>query len=368
MRYPGVTKRKDGTYQKKVKKASGGYKYLYGHTEKEAYDKALLYSEDSDSGPMFEKFAEEWYLEVADSWKPGTRRSYKPRYKEIKEYFAGQRLKKIDAADIKNYFEWMKSQGYGEKTAKNSRSVLNQIFLHSITCEDRWRTINPVTDVRLPKNMHKSKRNPPTDEQMEKVRKGLNSGEGLLAAFVMYANTRTGEALGVQYKHIEGGRIKIEQEVIFDSSNSPTLVNYLKTGNAERYIGIMAALKQYLPPEKELKRHPEYFLFGRKEPWTRSKLSKTWLRWCRSVDLAHQEERVDKNGKIVVEWKPDIDRHQLRHDFASRCFEADIDEGVAAAMFGHATADQMRQLYQYIRNRQLDEAVKKLDELESKFV
>lgn len=356
---PGLYLRDDGIYEKYfTHKVSGKRIPCRSADPAEVWRKYYSHEEGRQRGPLFSDFAETWYQENVQHWRQGTIKTYKPALARIKDYFHDTRLKEIDAADINSFLLWLKDKGFYQKTVANHLSIINMVLLHSITCTDRWRKDNPAQFVRLPHNLKKKKRTPPTDEQMDAVRAGLGNKYGLLAAVFLYTGIRLGEALALQGKKI-GEKLTIDQEIVF-YGNTPILEPYVKTDAGMREVGYLYPLKELLPTNLG----EDDFLFGGTSPWTKSAFSKRWISWCRSIGLAHQETRTNAKGVEVTEWKAEITPHQLRHEYATLCYEAEVDEKVAARMFGHADPITMRRIYQSIRASQVDTAIQRMDIIE----
>ena len=355
----GLYLRPDGVYEK-IKTINGKRYPLRSTDPDEVWRQYYNLEQLPTQGPLFSDIVQEWYNHNEPAWRPGTTRTYKPATERIKDYFAGYRVCELEAPDIRNFLFWLKDKKFSEKSVKKYLSIVSMAFIYAITCDDHWRKDNPAQYVQIPSDLPKKKRRPPTDEQMRKVREGLSNPLGLLPAFFIYSGARLGEALGIQGKHIVGNTITIEQELTWPS-NKPVIVPYVKTEAGERDIGVLDALMQMLP--RNLK--PDEFLFGGKQPWRKSTFDSNWVRWCRSVGLAHPKKHIDKNGKEITKWRADITPHQLRHEYASMCFEAGIDEKVASTMFGHSDPTTMRNIYQNIRSRQISDAIEKMNQLET---
>lgn len=353
----GLYKRPDDVYEK-TKTVKGKRYNFYSKDPEEVWRQYYSFQDQQTKGPLFSVLGDEWYMQNLPNWRRGTVKAYNPALARAKDYFEGRRITEIEAPDVKNYLRWLKDKGFAEKTIKNHLTVVNGVFLHAIVCDGHWRKDNPAEYVSLPNDLPKKKRKPPTDEQIKRVRQGLKNEDGLLAAVFMYSGARLGEALALQGRHL-GTRIIVEQEISFDG-NQPVIEPYTKTEAGERDIGALDALIQLLP--KNIK--PDEFLFGGKAPWTYNVYRRKWTNWCRSVGLATQVTRLNYKKKKITEWVPNITPHQLRHEYASLCFEAGIDEKVAATMFGHADSTTMRQIYQSIRSRQIEAATIKMNELE----
>lgn len=353
----GVFRRKDGMYVCRIT-VDGKLKSFYSTSPKEARKKADEYSTCIEAGSNFEKIAEEWYLQKINTIRYGTQRTYAPAYKRAVAFFSGLPIKEITSSQINNFILAFANQGYAQKTVSNQLSVLNMIFLYAIA-QGHLRD-NPAQYVRVPSNLPKEKREPPTEIQINAIKQGVSNPFGLFPFFLLYTGMRCGEALAIQYKDIHANSINITKQVVHHG-NKPVIED-VKTENGVRDIPLLDILKQVLPSGP-----PDDYLFGGESPLTRSALEKRWVAWSRSVDMAHSAKRLAKkrNGKeyLVTEWKSDISRHQLRHEFTSLLFEAGVDEKVAQTIIGHADIQTTRNIYQHIKSRQTDEAMIKLNTL-----
>lgn len=359
----GLYLRKDGVYEKSA--YVKGKRIMFRSTDPdEVWRKYYTSQEEIAKGKLFPEAADAWFAEHSITWRSGTLASYKASYVRCKERFSEKRVTEIEASDIYAFLLYLKGMNMSRKTVLKHLSVMRMIFNHVIMQPDSPRRDNPTQFVSLPVNLPRSKRTPPTEEQMALVKAGFDNPDGLLAAFFVYSGARLGEALAIQGRHLRKNKIIIDQEVVW-ASNRPEVMPYTKTEAGERNIGVMKQLKKLLP--KQL--GPDEFLFGGESPWTKSMYVKRWASWCASVGLAHKEEYVEHyKGKEFVRtrWKADITPHQLRHEYASRCFEAGVDEMVTAQLMGHTTSQMTRSIYQHVRPRQVDDATAKLDALEAK--
>ena len=60
----------------------------------------------------------------------------------------------------------------------------------------RMASTNPVQAVKIPAGLPKGRRDIPTDDQLQKVRDGLNIDFGLFAYMLLYTGLRRGELRG----------------------------------------------------------------------------------------------------------------------------------------------------------------------------
>lgn len=78
-------------------------------------------------------------------------------------------------------------------------------------------TSNPVVLVNLPRNLQKTKRSLPSDDEIKLVKNSTDCTFGLFAFFLMYTGCRKCEALALQYGDIDlkNKKIRISKAVYF---------------------------------------------------------------------------------------------------------------------------------------------------------
>ena len=353
----------------------GKRRSFYGRTKSEAeraYQQAVresvLKQQDSE---LFERVAEQWWLDYSKRVKPGTQRAYHGCYQRLLDAFSGYRMDEISPGMIENLFESMKKQDLALKTAQNTRSCLSLIYSF-------WRvqsntTYTPLDPVRLPRGMKRTERLPPSDNQ-EAVVRAHPEGMGLLAWVFMYTGCRLGEALALQWRDVnfDTGEISITKSVHWE--NNRPVVSTPKTKNSVRVVPLLRALREKLDPRRA---SGEEYIFGGSHPLTQSQYAHAWLQYCRSVGLverdlkaealrdkkytrAYGRERIRKAPTTQL-YRPAVTAHQFRHLFATSLYEAGVDALAAQKILGHADLATTQRIYTHVRDSHLAAAAAKLE-------
>lgn len=157
--------------------------------------------------------------------------------------------------------------------------------------------------------------------------------------------------------------------------NAQPVIQEPKTKNAVRVVPLLRPLRDVLEPRKG---RGDNFILGGEKPLTSYGYRKEWLDYCESVGLvevdplaeaardrkfqkAYGRERQRKPPTTHL-YKPTVTAHQFRHEFASAMYQAQIGEMEAQKILGHADIATTRKIYTHIREDQIKEAAKKLED------
>ena len=352
-------KDKQGRYY--LDKIIGGERcMLRGKTEKEVNEKlkAWLDKKASDqktlsAGPLFQEVADCWWMQKQPKLKYSTTVCYKPALNRAKVHFFDYRISEIVPSDIDQFIGELTAQGFAANTIANQKSVLNMIFNYwRYSSEWTGTKLNPVTGFKLPANLPRSERLPPTEKQVAII-KANPEGFGIVPNIFCYTGMRLGELNALQWKDID-----FEENLIyiFKSAswhgNSP-FVDTPKTKNSVRKIPLLLPLRELLLPRKQ---DPEiYVMSGTEAPMSQTSFKNHWATYCNSVGLATRE-RVTYGKTERYIFRPCVTAHQFRHEFASCLYEAGIGEMEAQVILGHADIATTRKIYTHIKKRQLESA------------
>ncbi|MEE1219532.1 MAG: tyrosine-type recombinase/integrase [Ruminococcus sp.] len=329
-------RRPDGLYEKSVT-INGKRKVFRGKTERELNLKIAEFNNEVELGPLFKDMAEQWESEHFPTLSPTTQRGYSPAYNEVKEYFGDEYIKKITHKDINKYLKQLPST-YARKTVSTRLLVLNLIFKFAIN-EDVI-SESPCSYVSVPKGHGATKRRAPTEEEIERIKLGVNFTwqgfkVGLFAVFVLYTGLRKGEALALQYKDIDynAARIDINKTVYYDVS-VPMIKNSPKTNAGRRTIIIPQYLLKLLP-----KGNKNHYLFSEhpEKPCSKSTYEVGFRHWQKETNI-----------KLTA--------HCLRHGYSTMLHEAGVDVKDAQALLGHADITTTQNIYTDVSNKQKEKA------------
>lgn len=341
-----MVKRKDGLWQEQIKlPGMKKPKYFYGKTQKEVKKKMAAWQQEQADGEHFERVADAWAVWHEAQVSYNASEAYNAALRRAKEHFKGRHMESIGADEIDAYIRLQAGRGYARRTVQLHLDMLNMIFNYAIV--NRLAAVNPCVAVKLPGGLPKTKREIPTDDQLQKVKEGVSLEFGLFPFMLLYTGLRRGELLALRWEDIDRKSkvIHINKSVYF-VGNTPQ-IKLPKTEAGRRDVVLLDILDQHLPWGKR------GYVFGGENPLTKSMVRKRWLSWCKAAGLASKDDRG--------EWKQDITPHQLRHAFATILFDAGIDEKDAQDILGHASIQVTRDIYTHVRQSRRESTANKLN-------
>ena len=351
---PKMYRRPDGLYEKKLT-INGKRVAFRARTEREVMQKIAAYQEKEARGITFAEAAEAWWEQHEPQIRYGTVHGYKAAMQRDVEYFGEDPVRQIEAADINAFLQYMAKRGYAQKTVRNQLTVVRQIFLYALMA--RQIKALPTDGVTIPSGLSHNTRTLAPAQAVETI-KATQPDAFLLPALILYTGARCGEALALQWQDIDfaAGTISITKAVVHHS-NRPVIAE-TKTEKGVRVVPLLAPLRGIL--DQRGHGQPADYLIGGSEPITKSALYKRWEGYCRAHGLAHKDEtRSAKAGRTV--WVCEIDRHTLRHEYATILYDAGIDAKVAQELLGHADLSTTLKIYTHIRQKRLQDAAGILD-------
>jgi integrase len=319
----------------------------------------------ADRGPLFETVCDA-YKEQVYKMKYGTQRTYLPAVKRAHDRFEGKHMREIEPYMISEFLKSL--SGMAHTTVSNHKTILNAIFQLWID-SPTWRgDVNPAKMTSLPRGLKKTKRNPPTEEQVNVVKQHYLDTDALLAVTYLCTGERRGEACGIRIKDIdfENKTISISEAIGF-KSNQPYITS-TKTLAGVRKIPLLLMLEKALDPMRNL--NPNiYILSGTENPLTFSQYDKKWNEFWKKYGFAHKIEKIEKqkkqNGKYyechIVRWRSDVVAHQFRHEYVCMLCMADVSEEIAIQLVGHANAKMIHEVYMSLKPQMITSAGNKLD-------
>lgn len=353
-----MLKRSDGRWQDQITlPGMSKPKYFYGKTQKEVKQKMAAWKQEQTRGKSFEAAADAWDVWHTDQVSYNGAEAYRAALKRTKEHFSGRMVQDIGPDEIDAYIRYLAGRGYARRTVQLHLDMLNMIYDYAIV--NRWAESNPCNAVKLPSGLPKGRRDIPTDEELEKVREGLEYDFGLFPFMLLYTGLRRGELLALRWEDIDREKklIRVERAVYF-AGNTPQ-IKEPKTEAGKRSVVLLDALRDVLPEPGT------GYIFGGEKPLTKIQVRKRWLNWCRDAGLATgtTTRKDGKNGRVYesTTWEADITPHQLRHAFATILFDAGIDVKDAQEILGHSSIQVTRDIYTHIRQQRREDTAERLN-------
>ena len=302
---------------------NGKKKTFSAKSKKDLALKMIQFDIKQKDSLKLEYVAEQWREENWEKLRFGSLRTYEPCLKRIIAKFGDKNIEDIKPLEIQ---VWLKELGntYAQKTVSNHKCLLSQIFDYAIVSLN-LDIYNPCDRVKLPSGLKKSTREALSSNERQAIL-STTKDEFQLGLIILFTGCRLGEALALQLKDIDfkNDVIHISKSVGFHG-NKP-FINPPKTKSGNRTVPLLPPLKQRL---KELKLKPTDYLVSGEKPLTKSILYRRWMNYCKSKGI-------------------DIDRHSIRHQYATTLYEAGIDPKSAQELLGHAQIATTMDIYTHI--------------------
>lgn len=333
--------------QKKIKiqKPDGSIvrKTIYGSDEKELEQKVKTALEKAEKelekalNPTFTDIADEWNEDHEKEISHYTYDGYQSPLKNLKEEFGDKLIKDITPLEIQRFINNLGKKGYAKHTIDLRKIVASQIFDYAII--KGLVLVNPAAAIKTPKNAPKKIVDLPDEESIEKVKQSLDLPFGLFPYLILYTGCRRGEALALKYEDIdfENNIISINKVVVFEY-NRPKIYQRAKSKDGVRSIPLLTPLKNVLPQQKK-----GYIFNKNGEPLTLSTFDSLWRKYKKLSGV-----------KLTL--------HQLRHAFATICFDAGLTPKDASQILGHSKIELTLNVYTHIKQSRNQENAEKLND------
>lgn len=346
-------RRKDGRYQQAVK-IGGEWRTFTGKTQRDVMQRIRDAEAKHERGQLFAGVADQFETDRMENMLPGTLRVYRPALRQAVEFFGDIPITDIKPKDVSRYMQSLTSR-YAQKTMQNRLGVLSQVFVYAIN-DLGYDMHNPCADIRLPQSRIKTQtRRPLTDMQRSEIDR-TQPDEFCLAILIVNTGCRLGEACALQWKDIDFDRneIRITKSMHWDG-NKP-YIGRLKTENGERIVPLLSPLREFL---SQLSPKPDNYIVSGPEPLTASQLERRWIRFCQDHNMAYSVEKTWHMHGVArkhIKWMTEINRHQIRHDYATSLFRAGVPVKSVQHLLGHADYQTTMDIYVHWQRESVEDA------------
>lgn len=288
----------------------------------------------------------------------------------IEPYIGHYMVKEITTGTIQTeLINRLYDEGKSYSTIKKSYHAMNAYYKKLFAMGEIKR--NPMLGVTLPSSKHFDTKEIKilTDEEIAHFKKKAMSKcttndkyryrYGLIFVFMMYTGLRCGEALGLQWKHIdiENKQLTVCQSVVtVKNKNNDTDTKYTtrlqkstKTISGTRKIPLC---NQAL---EAIKKYKELYYSGDENSFVVTTDKGNLLRtrhFERSVNYIYNSAGIDASGL-----------HILRHTFASMLFKKNIDIKIISKILGHSDVSTTYNIYIHLTQEQEQMAIQELNDL-----
>lgn len=302
---------------------NGIRKTFSGKTKKDVVLKMASFRIEALKPVTFSDAADGWEEANWDRLRFGSYRTYLPCLRRALERFGSRDLNSIKTKEVQ---AWIRELGtrYAYKTVYNHKCVLSQIFDYAIV-EMNQDIPNPCDRVKMPAGLKKGARGALSDEERQVIRE-TSPEDFQLAFLILYTGCRCGEALALRMSDVDMERNVISIHSAVSHHGNQPVIGPPKTEKSVRTVPLLPQLKERLT---ELKLKKTDFIVSGEKPLTKSALDKRWKKWCKEKGVS-------------------IDRHQIRHQYATTLYEAGVDPKTAQVLLGHAQISTTMDIYTHL--------------------
>lgn len=379
-----IRRLKDGRWEARVtngynSKGKQSFKYISAKTRTEVVEKLSKYLEAKRNGTYVEmctwtveKWLKFWYENYsAGKTKTSTRVNDESIIdNHLTPYIGKIKLQELKGLQIQIMYNKMLENGridgrggLNPKTIKNIHAVLHRALEQAVKNELIVR--NPLNSVDLPR-MKKKEIEILSPEEQKRLQEVCTPDHpwNMAVLLTLYSGMRMGEVLGLSWDCVdfERNKIKINKQVNRlknyekDGTNKTRLAlrNETKTERSERSIMIAPAIMQKLQEHKVAQ--DEYASrFGEEF----NKYGLVFIRF--DGDLVDPSTFRDQYLRLLKKVEITPKRfHALRHTFATRAIESNINVKVVSEILGHATIQITLDTYCHVSFDQQEEAMQKI--------
>lgn len=308
----------DGTYKRKSIRAK---------SDKELTAKVNRITSEAEQRyqltlcPLFSSVADEWNDKHRDEVAYNTWNGYQAPLKDLKSEFEGLHITEITPIMLQAVLNRMKSQGYARQTINLRKITASLIFDFAVV--SGYVEQSPCIYLKTPKNAPHKARELPQAEDIERMLKAEGQFADF-ARFLYYTGMRKGEALALTWDDIKDGYIYVNKSLYWEG-NEPKIKSTPKTISGVRKIPVLMPLKGFLSNKGN------GIIF-------KGKNGSYLVRW----EFMKGWAKFQKDNGI------NLSAHQLRHGFATLCYDANLDEKDAAELLGHSSVEITKDIYTHI--------------------
>lgn len=350
-------RKSDGLYCEKIKG-----KVITAKTKKALKEKVSAYTIQSNKGYTVREALELWEKSKEDVVSYKTLEGYRSPMQKINAAFGDCYASEVTPAQIQALINGIAAEGYKVSTVKRPLHVLSMLYDWLITQPNTVVTSNPCVSVKAPQKLTQSHRELADAKDVDRIRNGVDLKFGLFAYLLLYTGLRKGEALALTYTDFDfsGSKILVNKSVSWQT-NKP-VIKEPKTESGNREVVLLTQLRDKLPKKWK------GYLFsadGGKTPLTQIQFRHRWDTYCKVAGLCDvtYETHTNPNNKHTYKkaiYKSRVVPHQLRHEFATICLDAGLDEIDTQEIMGHASINTTHAIYQHIKESRREKTTDKL--------
>lgn len=300
----------------------------------------------------------------------------------VKESIGTLKIQSIRRSDLLKFYNSLIGADKNKvaiNTLENLHNVLHQVF--QLAVDDDYLRRNPsdrvLTEIKKSHGYERPKRHALTiPEQvafLDYIRK-TNKYKHWLPLFTVFLGTglRAAELIGLRWQDIdmENDMIDINHNLVYFQNETGKCGYHIstpKTSAGRRKIPMLPEVKQAFLDEKEYQRAAELscnfevdgytdFVFLNRYGKTHNahSIDRAIKRILRDYNF-YEDEKAKKEEREAV-LLPDFSCHHLRHSFATRCNEKEMNMKIIQALMGHSSITTTMDIYTDVTQDKLKES------------
>lgn len=369
----GESERKGGTYEYKWRDNKGGRHSVYAKTLEELRDKENDILKDILNGKRvvdkkltINDFYDRW-VQLKRGLKENTFQNYQYMYTQyVQKGFGYTKIHLLKKSDIRAFYIYLHDTlSVKVNTIDNIHTVLHQVL--ELAVDDGYMQSNPsdnaLKELRKAHNAETEKRRALTISQQKIFENFLQTDKEYnhwqpIFTVMLYTGMRVGEICGLRWCDVDfdEGFISVNHTLVLLANRNKGytkcefIINTTKTAAGFRQIPMLPIVREALNQERKnqfeagvacdcvVEGYTDFIFvnrFGKVQH--QGTLNKALKRIIRDCNYA----QIEKNGETL----PPFSCHNLRHTFATRLCEANINIKAIQAMLGHADVSVTLDIY-----------------------
>lgn len=371
----GISQRKDGIYHARYVDRFGKRQSIYNKKLGELrLELAEAISNDKIGGislrePItLDEWFEKWLKVFKANINESTVRIYRGYYcNRISPVLGAKQIAKISELDIRELIVQIQEDGFAHSTLVKVRKIISEMFEAAV--DNYYAKLNPAKKIRIGKDTTAKPVHALT-QQEQKLFVLFSSGKFYHNAYLfqLFTGVRPGElfALKIEDVDFQAKTISIKQTLLYKKGEGDKcgyIFHEPKTATSKRIIPMSnqceAILKEQLRMKAHLQNeHPQPDEVFKRLIFTTS--TNTPLNTSAyNSSIKKVIKRIRKKGYEIK----DFTGHDLRHTFATRCFESGIKPKTIQEYMGHSSLQMTMDIYTEVFKEHKSMEIDKLDEL-----